>query len=139
MKAYLLITATVLLSSCASAPDDSHACGVVSTYLAAEPDNHYFPLVVTDLDGKAVISKPNYQLPVGKHTFTVSELINDESLHVRLAARVPKTITVNVEPNTRYQIMAQFNVDKNYRGNDQGYWQPVVRSQEAHECELKDE
>ncbi|QSX35420.1 hypothetical protein JYB87_06015 [Shewanella avicenniae] len=135
---FIALTA-LLLTSCASAPDDGSGCGVVSTYLPSDPANHYFPLVVTDLDGKPVISKPNYPLAIGQHTFRVSELIDDETLQVRLAARVPKEITVMVEADTRYQLMAQFNVDKQYRGNDQSYWQPMIRSQEYHECQLPQE
>ncbi|KFZ38222.1 hypothetical protein HR45_06925 [Shewanella mangrovi] len=138
-RVLIFIASAALLSSCASAPEDSNACGVVSTYLTAELENHYFPLVVTDVDGKPVISKPNYPLAVGQHTFTVSELIDDQTLQVRLAARVPKVITVDVAANTRYQLMAQFNVDKQYRGNDQSYWQPVIRSDEYHECQLTQE
>ncbi len=139
MKYSLIVIAAALLSACASAPEEQASCGVVSTFLPAAPNEHYFPLVVTSVDGKSVISKPNYLLPVGEHSFTVSELINDETLQVRLAARVPKTIVVNVAADTRYQLMAQFNVDKQYRGNDQNFWQPVIRSQEYHECELQDD
>ncbi|WP_417761013.1 hypothetical protein [Shewanella sp.] len=139
MKYSLVFVAVALLSACASAPEEEVSCGIVSTYLPAAPAEHYFPLVVTSVDGKAVISKPNYLLPVGEHTFTVSELINDETLQVRLAARVPKTITVDVVADMRYQLMAQFNVDKQYRGNDQTFWQPVIRSQAYHECELAED
>ncbi|MDF0534781.1 hypothetical protein KDN34_11225 [Shewanella yunxiaonensis] len=124
------------LSGCASSPDDATACGIVSTYAEPVPAQEFYRLVVTHVDGKPVISKPNYQLSPGMHTFRVSELIDAPELKVRLAARVPKDINVKVQAGQRYQLAAKFNTDRQYSGDDTGYWQPQIRSQESAECEL---
>ncbi|TCN81690.1 hypothetical protein [Shewanella fodinae] len=138
MKYCWLITALplMMLNGCASAPDDATACGVVSTYAEPTPAEGFYRLVVTHIDGKPVISKPNYQLRPGEHTFRVSELIDAPELKVRLAARVPKEIKVAVQAEQRYQLAAKFNTDRQYSGDDTGYWQPQIRSQESAECEL---
>lgn len=127
----------VILQGCASAPDDTAQCGTVSSFLAPDNSAQLYRLVVTHLDGVPVISRPNYQLPSGKHEFTVAELINAPELKVSLAARKVKTFTVDVLANQRHHIAAQFNTDRIYIGANQGYWQPVVWQTESHQCEMK--
>ncbi|WP_077754119.1 hypothetical protein [Shewanella psychrophila] len=126
----------MFLSGCASQPDDSHRCGVVSGYLNPDLSQDLYRAIVTHLDGKPVISKPNYRLSPGEYTFTFAELISAPSLKVKLAARVPKDLVISVEANRRYHFAAKFNTDKRYRGNDSGFWQPVIWLEEEHECEL---
>ena len=137
-KNILSFTALVLLvSGCATQPDTANQCGIVATYMEPNHDADIYRVVVTHLDGKPVISKPYYRLSVGKHTFTLAELIDAPNLKVKLSARIPKELTVNVAHNERYHIGAKFNVDKVYRGNDKGFWQPEVWQQEPHDCELQ--
>ncbi len=133
----MLVSLSVLLSGCASQPDSGFECGIVSGYLDPEPQHDLYRAVVTHLDGKPVISKPNYRLPPGEYTFTFAELISAPSLKVKLAARTPKALVVKVEANRRYHFAAQFNTDKRYRGNDKGFWQPVIWLEEPQECELE--
>ncbi len=125
----------LLVSGCASQPDTANQCGIVSTFSEPDREANIYRVVVTHLDGKPVISQPNYRLSPGLHTFVVAELIDAPSLKVKLSARTPKELTVNVSHNERYHIGAKFNVDKVYRGNDKGFWQPEVWQQEAYECE----
>ncbi|WP_283105676.1 hypothetical protein [Shewanella kaireitica] len=125
-----------LLSGCASQLDISNQCGTVSSFLAPEPELGLYRAVVTHLDGKPVISQPNYRLSVGEHRFTLAELIDSPDLNVSLAARTPKDLTVTVAANTRYHIGAKFNRDKIYNGNNTDFWQPEVISQESYECEF---
>ncbi|QFU23821.1 hypothetical protein FM038_017720 [Shewanella eurypsychrophilus] len=132
----LLSLSLLLLSGCASKPDEALYCGVVSGYLEPDQQQDLYRAVVTHLDGKPVISKPNYRLSPGEYTFTFAELISSPSLKVKLAARVPKTLTINVETNIRYHFAAKFNTDKRYRGNDSGFWQPEIWLEEPQECEL---
>ncbi|NMH65802.1 hypothetical protein [Shewanella salipaludis] len=124
------------LTGCASAPDPDQACGTVSAYLQPDSRTDWYRVVVTHLDGKAVISRPNYALSPGVHEFTLAELIDDPALKVALAARVPKNLSVTVAADERYHLGAKFNQDRPYQGNDPGYWQPGIWQQEAHECRL---
>ncbi|QIR13856.1 hypothetical protein [Shewanella aestuarii] len=130
-----MTAASMLLSSCASSPDVIE-CGTVSAYIKPNPEQYLYRLVVTHLDGKPVISRPNYRLSPGQHEFTVVELINSPELKVSLAARTTKVLTVNVEANQRYHIAAQMNTDKIYTGRNQKFWQPVVFQQESYQCDM---
>ncbi len=131
----LLLASLVLLSGCASQPDNSLQCGIVSGYLEPDANQDLYRVVVTHLNGKPVISKPNYRLHPGVYEFTLAELISAPLLKVKLAARTPKVLSITVEAEQRYHLAAKFNTDKRYRGNDTGYWQPEVWLQEHHECE----
>lgn len=128
---------SALLVGCASSPEETHRCGTVSGYLQPDASTHWYRVVVTHLNGQAVISKPNYQLVPGNYEFTVAELIDDPSLGVTLSARVPKTVRLMIEGNQRYHIGALFHTDKHYMGKDTSYWEPGVWQQESHECELE--
>jgi len=132
--ALVLLGSLVLLSGCASQPDNSLLCGIVSGYLEPDANQDLYRVVVTHLDGKPVISKPNYRLDPGVYEFTVAELISAPMLKVKLAARTPKVVTIIVAAEQRYHLGAKFNTDKRYRGNDTGYWQPEVWLEEYHEC-----
>ncbi|MCL1145435.1 hypothetical protein L2747_05305 [Shewanella marinintestina] len=136
ISALSLSVLAVLVSGCASQPDTSNQCGIVATYMEPDPEANIYRAVVTHLDGKPVISQPNYRLSPGKHTFILAELIDAPSLKVKLSARTPKELTISVEHNERYHIGAKFNVDKVYRGDDSGFWQPEVWLQESYECEF---
>ncbi len=129
-----LLGASVLLTGCSSSPDDTLSCGTVSGYLPPDAKNHWYRVVVTHLDGRAVVSKPNYQLAPGEYEFTVAELIDDPSLGVSLSARTPKTFKLQVDSQQRYHIGALFHTDKRYMGKDTNYWEPGVWQQENHEC-----
>ncbi|MGS0682479.1 hypothetical protein ACVBIL_15110 [Shewanella sp. 125m-7] len=125
----------LLVSGCATQSDTANQCGIVATYMEPDRDADIYRVVVTHLDGKPVISQPNYRLSVGEHTFIVAELIDAPSLKVKLSARTPKELKVRVGANERYHIGAKFNTGQVYRGNDSGFWQPVVWQQEPYECE----
>ncbi|MFQ6371189.1 hypothetical protein [Shewanella sp. YIC-542] len=136
MKYLGVVFLSLMLGACASSPDESNTCGLVSTYAKATPDDGAYRLVVTHVDGKPVISKPFYQLSPGEHTFRVSELIDAPELKVRLAARVAKDIKVTVQAEQHYQLVAKFNTDRQYSGDDTAYWQPQIRVLGAVACEL---
>ncbi|QYJ85141.1 hypothetical protein K0I73_13045 [Shewanella mesophila] len=131
----VLLIALFILSGCASGPDEGNTCGTVSGYLLPDSDEGLYRVVVTHLNGKAVISRPNYQLSPGQYEFTLAELIDSPRLKVKLAARQTKTLSVEVRADQRYHLAAKFNQDQIYRGLDSDYWQPVVWKQEADQCE----
>ncbi|MFT5235080.1 MAG: hypothetical protein ACI8SK_000065 [Shewanella sp.] len=132
----LCIALAVLVSGCASQPDTSRFCGTVSVYSEPDPAQNVYRVVVTHLNGKPVISKPNYRLPPGTYEFTLAELIHSPELKVKLVARTPKVLSVTVKTNQRYHLAAKFNTDKIYRGNNTDFWQPEIWRQEKHQCEL---
>lgn len=137
MKLLICLSSLLLfLSACTSKPDEGFQCGLVSGYLEPDSTQDFYRAIVTHLDGKPAISKPNYRLSPGTHTFTFAELISDPALKVKLAARKPKDLTINVEANKRYHFAAKLNTDKRYRGNDTGFWQPEIWLVEDQECEL---
>ena len=125
-----------LLQGCASSVDSDLICGSVASYLTPPTSESLYRVVVTHLDGKPVISRPYYKLSAGKHEFTVAELIESPALKVKLAARTPKTITVDVANEQRFHLAAKFKLDKIYTGSNMEYWQPVVWQQEPYECEF---
>jgi hypothetical protein len=131
-----LLMILLLLSGCASGPDESNRCGTVAGYLMPDNENGYYRVVVTHLNGRAVISRPNYQLAPGKYEFTLAELIDSPRLKVKLAARQTKTLSIDVKRDQRYHLAAKFNQDRIYRGLDTDYWQAVVWTQESHQCEM---
>jgi len=137
LNALSLLTILCLVG-CSSSLDSRDQCGTVSSFLAPQPEHDLYRAVVTHLDGKPVISQPNYRLKVGKHRFVLAELIDSPDLNVSLAAHGTKVLIVNVEANTRYHLAAKFKRDKRYRGNERNFWQPVVVEQEAYECQLSE-
>ena len=129
----LILLLQFLLNACSSTPDKAEHCGLVSAYLAPPETNNLYPTVITHLDGKSVISQPNYQLPTGKHIFTAVELINTPNLHIPISKRIPKQLTIDVQPNTQYHIAARYVPD---HGKNQDYWQPYVWKKLKYECEF---
>ena len=133
----IMIGGGVLLSSCASSPEDPLGCGTVSGYLQPDASTHWYRVVVTHLNGQAVVSKPNYQLAPGEYEFTVAELIDDPNLSVTVTARVPKVLKLNIQSHQRYHLGALLHTDKRYMGKDTAYWEPGVWLQEQHECQFE--
>ncbi|GIU08601.1 hypothetical protein TUM4641_22830 [Shewanella morhuae] len=133
----IMIGGGVLLSGCASSPEDPLGCGTVSGYLQPDASTHWYRVVVTHLNGQAVVSKPNYQLAPGEYEFTVAELIDDPNLSVTVTARVPKVLKLNIQSHQRYHLGALLHTDKRYMGKDTAYWEPGVWLQEQHECQFE--
>lgn len=124
------------MSACSHTPNEKVVCGTVSSYLPPAAEQDLFRAIVTHIDGQPVISRPNYQLQPGRYVFTLAELILDHRLQVRPSARVVKTLEIQVAQDQRYHLAAKLNTDKIYIGDDQGFWLPVVRLEENHQCEI---
>ncbi|WP_299490499.1 hypothetical protein [uncultured Shewanella sp.] len=135
-KFIIVLLMTSGLFACSSKPVNLRQCGTVSGYL--EPDSHdnLYRVVVTHLNSQPVISKPNYWLAPGHYQFTVAELIDNTKLKVSLSARKTKTLTIDVVKNEQYHLAAKFNTDRQYTGNNSGYWEPVVWKTNTLSCEL---
>ncbi|QSX31903.1 hypothetical protein JYB88_12570 [Shewanella cyperi] len=130
-----LLPLLLLLGGCSSTPDVQLSCGIVSGYLEPPAAEHLYRVVVTHLNDKAVLSRPNFRLSPGVYRFTLAELIDDPRLKVALAARGTKYLDLKVEAGKRYHLAAQLYTDKPYVGNNPDYWQPKVWQEEAVECE----
>ncbi|WP_144210289.1 hypothetical protein [Shewanella donghaensis] len=137
-KSFSFLMMLALMQGCATSVDNEFVCGSVASYLTPPISESLYRVVVTHLDGKPVISRPYYKLSAGPHEFTVAELIESPELKVKLAARTPKTIRVDVINEQRFHLAAEFNLDKIYTGVNKDYWQPVVWQQESLECEFLD-
>lgn len=124
----------MLTAGCSSTDVAVPTCGTISAYLPTDRANNIYPAVITHLDGKPVISMPNFVVPPGKHTLTMAALIDSPKLKVKLAARTEKTLEVNVVAEQQYHVAAQFNTDKVYYGMDSHYWQPVIWQQDELQC-----
>ncbi|SIQ61340.1 hypothetical protein SAMN05421840_102372 [Shewanella morhuae] len=133
----IMIGGGAFLSGCASSPEAPLGCGTVSGYLQPDASTHWYRVVVTHLNGQAVVSKPNYQLAPGEYEFTVAELIDDPNLSVTVTARVPKVLKLNIQSHQRYHLGALLHTDKRYMGKDTAYWEPGVWLQEQHECQFE--
>lgn len=136
IKLALLLIMTVLFSGCSSKPENLGLCGTVSGYLEPDRQENLYRVVVTHLNGTPVISKPNYWLKPGHYQFTLAELIDNPKLKVALSARKTKTLNIDVVTNEQYHLAAQFNTDRQYSGNNSGYWEPIVWKKDVLTCEL---
>lgn len=131
------MAAVVMLGGCASQIDTSGQCGWVSGYQDPPETERLYRAIVTHLNGKPVISRPNYQLAPGSYEFTFVELVDALDLHVAPEAHQKKTLTLEVAAQTRYHFAARYKDDKRYFGKDPDFWEPVIWLTEAAECEIE--
>lgn len=131
----IVLTLTFMVTACSTHQSQVAECGFVSGYLAPDIESHLYRTVVTSVNQKPIISRPNYRLAPGTYEFTVAELISAPELKVSVESRQTKTISINVEPNKRYHLGAQFLTDKSYVGHDTDYWQPVIWQVDEVECQ----
>lgn len=127
----VLFAAAILLSGCVTS-NQNNPCGIVSAYLEPTRAENLYRAVVTNLDGKSVISQPNYQLPPGRHIFTLVELIDAPELDIPLSQRTAKQLEIIVKPNTRYHIAARYLPE----GQGEDFWQPLVWQQDHARCQF---
>src|SRR5690606_7753247 len=124
-------------------------CGWVST-MGTPPrvSRGIYEAVITQINGRSTPLHPDnrYRVPAGRQVLVVRELIDryhmnradGERIH-RMQRRSQggyKALVVDVEPNTRYFIGAEWLKDRmdpdSIRAN--AYWQPVVWESCAESC-----
>lgn len=138
MRALMAALATsALLAGCSSNDIDPAACGWVSGYQDPPANERLYRAVVTHLNGKPVLSRPNYQLAPGEYEFTFVELINAADLRVSPQAHQAKTLKVTVAAGNRYHFAARYKDDRRYLGKDPDFWEPVIWQTEAAECRFE--
>lgn len=134
------LISSLLVSGCAyqsQHKDESLACGVVSVFFIPPPTKDLYPATISRINDDNVIERPTYRLKPGQYTLKIYEQIHDERLRVSGSNRGrSKKLTVNVEENQRYDIVAQFHPEQRFRGVSQKYWDPIVWRTEEKKCRL---
>lgn len=131
-KAMLVPALLALLGGCASEPEITQDCGRLSAYLEPPKSDKLYRALVTHIDGRPVISQPNYKLAPGDYQLTVVELIHAPGMDVPLTARKSKTFNVSLAAGKRMHLAAEYLPE----GEGEGFWQPVVWQIDDARCTL---
>lgn len=118
--------------------DKSGGCGMVSIFFQPPAARNLYSATIHKIDDDHLKrDRPNFRLPVGKHTIYLHEQINDTMFHVRRPSiNKSKPIEIDVKLNTTYYLAAKFL--RQYRNNSSKgkYWEPVVWKTSEGECKL---
>jgi membrane-associated protease RseP (regulator of RpoE activity) len=118
-------------------------CGRVSVFDVAPRAQHIYPAILIAVDGElpGPTSADVFRLNVGRHTLTVAENIDTKQFgslqqfqRDRTGRSRYKTFELDVQPNTTYQLGAQYFLDKRNQINDNAYWSPVIYSTRPEGC-----
>ncbi|MGI2259148.1 hypothetical protein [Shewanella sp. GXUN23E] len=120
------------LSGCASEAPAADDCGRLSEYLVPPASGQLYRALITHIDGKPVISKPNYILAPGRYELTMVELIHAPGMDVPLTARKTKTLSVNLQAGEQLHLAAKYRADR----QDEGFWEPVIWQTDKAQCRL---
>lgn len=123
------------LTACTSSLSSRSDCAKVAVYPQPNLDEDLFPVVMTHLDGQAMLVQPSYQLSPGKHNLTLVELISAPTLNLSIAMRSTKKLTVELESGRGYYLAAKYLP----QGKNEDFWQPVIWKQEAVHCQFSSE
>ncbi|MCL2912876.1 hypothetical protein L2725_03635 [Shewanella corallii] len=133
VKGYLLAgVMAAVLAGCASEPKQAEDCGRFSAYLEPPASENLYRALVTHIDGKPVISQPNYKLAPGRYTLTLVELIHAPGMDVPLNARKTKTLSLDLKTGERLHLAAKYLPE----GQGEGFWEPVVWQTDKARCVL---
>ncbi|WP_163935987.1 hypothetical protein [Paraferrimonas sp. SM1919] len=131
LKASLVMVLLALLQGCSSS--DHHLavdCGYIS--LQSKTQQHRYPVILTHINGQAVISKNTSKLPVGTYQLTLYEFIDSPKIHINPQLRTVLDVSVTLAKNSQVQLWAEMVGD----GYSLPYWQ--IKTQTAAKlCELK--
>jgi hypothetical protein len=124
----------------AMASDNSQGCGRISLTDLAPRQKALYGALVLLVDG--VSPGPHgansYRVQTGTHQLLVAERIPTQVMGLGEIATLrnskPKSLTVNVAPNTTVMIAAQFNRDRATKINDGSYWDPVAWHEVQETC-----
>ncbi|GLS82785.1 hypothetical protein [Paraferrimonas haliotis] len=118
-----------MLSGC-SAVSEHNNCGIIAAYQTPEMSNNHYRVLVTAINGKPVMSRPMYQLPPGKVSLQLVELIDSDALTLQAKDRQFINFELDIQANIRYHLVAQFPPTE----AAQSYWEPVVVEREVFHC-----
>ena len=123
-----------VLTGCAS--NQEFACGVVASGVRPPAAQGLYQVMVTHIDGQAVVSKASYRLRPGEHKLRLVELIDDPRLGVSLRDRSYREMTLWVEADQQFSLAARFDpASQPVEGGR--YWEPTIWQQQAQVCSLE--
>lgn len=116
-------------------------CGRISVFFTASRSDDFYPARIIYIDGKTpLLNTPSWRVKPGKRVLTVAESIepvrfNAVQQRQRQFRREDhyKTIEIDVQPDTTYQIAARFHLGGNVIKHE--HWQPVVAKQTHEACQ----
>ncbi|MCF1429042.1 MAG: hypothetical protein LPD71_08950 [Shewanella sp.] len=120
------------LAGCASRPPKADDCGRLSEYLVPPVSEQLYRALVTHINGKPVISQPNYILAPGHYELTMVELIHAPGMEAPLTARKTKTLAVNLKAGEQLHLAAKYYADQ----RNEGFWEPVVWQTDKAQCRM---
>jgi hypothetical protein len=113
-------------------------CGRISVFFTASRSDDLYPARIIYIDGKTpLLDAPSWRVKPGKRTLTVADDIEPVRFNAvqqrQRAFRFEdhyKTLEIDVNPDTTYQIAARFHLGGNVIKHE--HWEPVV-ARESHE------
>jgi hypothetical protein len=118
----------------------SGVCGKVSVFFNPPAAKEIYPALFYKIDdGYLNKNKKSFKLPVGKHTISLHEYIDDKNFNRKgrgRGVRKDKSIEIDVKENTTYYIGAKFNRKNKLKRVEDEYWTPIVWKESNRECNL---
>lgn len=124
---------------------DDTSCGSISTFFTPPETERLYPAIIEDIDDLSDDEGPQQfnkavsgtKLKPGKYKVYLHESITDRSFTRRHGGmRSAKAVELEVKPNIRYHLGAQFIYDKALKERTAEYWEPVVWKETELKCEL---
>lgn len=120
----------------------AQGCGRVNIFDVAPRQRDLHAAVLISIDGERspFEGQTTFRLSAGRHELKVAERIDSRylSFNDRLRNSDPdsryKTLSIEVAPNTTYQLAARLNENKRNAWRDGAYWDPVIWSETAETC-----
>jgi hypothetical protein len=117
-------------------------CGRINIFDVAPRQRELHAATLISIDGKRSPFKgqTSFRVSAGEHVLKVAERIESRYLDFNDRFRNDgpdsryKTLTVQVAPNTTYQLGVQLNKDKRNEWRDGAYWDPVIWNESAEDC-----
>ncbi len=119
------------------------ACGRISTFDSAPRGRQLFPVVLVAIDGRAIADSDTsvHRLAPGRHVLTLAEAIDadrfsgaQQVVRDRRSRERHKTLEIDVEADTTYQLAARFQLDRRSEIRSGAYWEPVVWRESVEAC-----
>jgi len=118
----------------------SGVCGKVSAFFNPPEAKEIYPASFYKIDdGHLNKNRNSFKLPVGKHTISLHEHIDDKNFSKKgrgRGYRKDKSIEIDVKENTTYYIGAKFIRKNKLKILKDEYWTPIVWKVSNKECSL---
>ena len=123
----------LVMVGCTSQPSNvDNNCGFISAYLKPPKSAQLYRALVTHIDGKPVVSQPNYRLRPGSYELTVVELVHAPGMDVSVFSRKAKQYKVELKAGQRQHLAAKYVAGV----QDEDFWHPEIWQIEQAVCVL---